>query len=127
MTISSQGNAQDFGDTTQARWSARGASNATRGLFGGGYAPTMYNIIEFVTIASTGNAQDFGDLNTAKGGCASMASSTRALWAGGETPAPQDEIDFVEIASTGNGVDFGDIASSTKTLGGGLSNGHGGL
>ncbi len=56
-----------------------------------------------------------------------MASSTRALRAGGETPAPQDEIDFVEIASTGNGVDFGDIASSTKTLGGGLSNGHGGL
>ena len=127
VTISSQGNAQDFGDTTQARWSARGASNATRGLFGGGYTPTMYNIIEFVTIASTGNAQDFGDLNTAKGGCAAMASSTRALWAGGETPVPQDAIDFVEISTTGNGVDFGDIASSTKTLGGGLSNGHGGL
>ena len=87
----------------------------------------MYNIIEFVTIASTGNAIDFGDLNTAKGGCAAMASSTRALWAGGETPTPQDAIDFVEIATTGNGVDFGDISSSTKTLAGGLSNGHGGL
>ena len=127
VTISTTGNAQDFGDTTQARWSSRAASNSTRGMWGGGYTPTMYNIIDFVTIASTGNAQDFGDLNTAKGGCFSMASSTRALFGGGETPTPQDAIDYVEIATTGNGVDFGDISSSTKTLGGGLSNGHGGL
>ena len=87
----------------------------------------MYNIIDFVTIASTGNAQDFGDLTEAKGGCFSMASSTRALFGGGETPTTQDEIDYVEISTTGNGIDFGDISSSTKTLGGGLSNGHGGL
>jgi len=127
VTISTQGDAQDFGDTTQARWSGRAASNSTRGMWGGGYAPTMYNIIDFVTIASTGNAQDFGDLTQARGGCAAMASSTRALWAGGETPTTQDEIDYVEIATTGNGIDFGDISSSTKTLGGGLSNGHGGL
>ena len=127
VTISTTGNAQDFGDTTQARWSSRAASNSTRGMWGGGYTPTMYNIIDFVTIASTGNAQDFGDLITAKGGCFSMASSTRALFGGGETPAPQDAIDYVEIATTGNGIDFGDISSSTKTLAGGLSNGHGGL
>jgi hypothetical protein len=127
VTISTQGDAQDFGDTTQARWSGRAASNSTRGMWGGGYAPTMYNIIDFVTIASTGNAQDFGDLTEAKGGCFSMASSTRALFGGGETPTPQDEIDYVQIATTGNGIDFGDIASSSKTLGGGLSNGHGGL
>jgi len=127
VTISTTGNAANFGDLTQARWSVRGTSNSTRGMWGGGYTPTMYNIIDFVTIASTGNAQDFGDLNTAKGGCAAMASSTRALWAGGETPGVQDEIDYVEIATTGNGIDFGDIASSSKTLGGGLSNGHGGL
>ena len=127
VTISTQGDAQDFGDTTQARWSSRAASNSTRGMWGGGYTPTMYNIIDFVTIASTGNAQDFGDLITAKGGCFSMASSTRALFGGGETPATQAPIDFVEIATTGNGVDFGDISSSSKTLAGGLSNGHGGL
>jgi len=127
VTISSQGNAQDFGNLTQARWSISGASNSTRGMWGGGYTPTMYNIIDFVTIASTGNAQDFGDLTEARGGCFSMASSTRALFGGGETPTIQDEIDYVEIATTGNGTDFGDISSSTKTLGGGLSNGHGGL
>jgi len=127
VTISTTGNAQDFGDTTQARWSARAASNSTRGMWGGGYSPTMYNIIDFVTIATTGNAQDFGDLNTAKGGCFSMASSTRALFGGGETPGAQSPIDYVEIATTGNGIDFGDISSSSKTLAGGLSNGHGGL
>ena len=50
-----------------------------------------------------------------------------ALFGGGETPTTQNAIDSVEIATTGNGVDFGDISSSTKTLAGGLSNGHGGL
>ena len=56
-----------------------------------------------------------------------MASSTRALFGGGETPGTQSPIDYVEIATTGNGIDFGDISSSSKTLAGGLSNGHGGL
>ena len=127
MTISTQGDAQDFGDTTQARWSASGCSNATRGMWGGGYTPTMYNIIDFVTIASTGNAQDFRDLTEARGGCGSLASSLRAIWAGGETPAPQEEIDVVTISTTGNATDFGDISAGTRTLPAGCSNGHGGL
>ena len=94
---------------------------------GGGYTPTMYNIIDFVTIASTGNAQDFGDLTEARGGCGSLASSLRAIWAGGETPAPKAEIDVVTISTTGNATDFGDISAGTRTLPAGCSNGQGGL
>ena len=44
------------------------ASNATRGVFGGGYispADANTNVMEFITIASTGNAADFGDLLSA--------------------------------------------------------------
>ena len=40
-------------------------SNATRGIFGGGYqaAPAGgHNIMQYVTINSNGNAVDFGDL-----------------------------------------------------------------
>ena len=69
VTISTLGNAQDFGDTTVAVDALAGASNSTRGLHAGGRtgspaAEALQNVIGFITIASTGNASDFGDLVT---------------------------------------------------------------
>ena len=66
ITIASEGNGTDFGDLTAARRSHGGMSNSIRGLFVGGYTPTVLNTIDFITIASAGNAQDFGDLLSAK-------------------------------------------------------------
>ena len=66
ITIASEGNGTDFGDLTAARRSHGGMSNSIRGLFVGGYTPTVLNTIDFITIASAGNAQDFGDLLAAK-------------------------------------------------------------
>ena len=73
VTIATQGNAIDFGDSLTGGYGCGGASR-TRGVSGGGYfanAPTgesggFTNIIDFVEIATTGNAQDFGDLSAAK-------------------------------------------------------------
>jgi hypothetical protein len=67
VTISTLGNAQDFGDITVAVDALAGASNSTRGLHAGGRtgspAPeALQNVIGFITIASAGNATDFGDL-----------------------------------------------------------------
>ena len=69
VTISTLGNAQDFGDMTVAVDALAGASNSTRGLHAGGrtgspVAEALQNVIGFITIASTGNASDFGDLVT---------------------------------------------------------------
>ena len=69
VTISTLGNAQDFGDTTVAVDALAGASNSTRGLHAGGRTGTpaseaLQDVIGFITIASTGNSQDFGDLVT---------------------------------------------------------------
>ena len=69
VTISTLGNAQDFGDTTVAVSALAGASNSTRGLHAGGRTGTpaaeaLKNDIGFITIASAGNATDFGDLVT---------------------------------------------------------------
>ena len=69
VTISTLGNAQDFGDTTVAVNSLASASNSTRGLHAGGrtgspVSEALQNVIGFITIASTGNAADFGDLVT---------------------------------------------------------------
>ena len=66
ITISTLGNAIDFGDLTVERATTAGVSSQTRGVFAGGYTPTpaatSLNMIDYVTIMSTGNAIDFGDL-----------------------------------------------------------------
>ena len=69
VTISTLGNAQDFGDMTVAVDNFAETSNSIRGLHAGGRTGTpaaeaLQNVIGFITIASTGNASDFGDLVT---------------------------------------------------------------
>ena len=68
ITISSAGNATDFGNLTAVREDTAGISSPTRGVFGGGLNTdgNEVNIIEYITIASTGNATDFGDLSASK-------------------------------------------------------------
>ena len=63
ITISTLGNATDFGNLLAGASFIRGCSSSTRGVFGGGQAPGAQNVMQFVTIASTGNATDFGDLD----------------------------------------------------------------
>ena len=111
FTISTTGDAQDFGDLTLSRFGMGGGASRTRGLFMGGATPVRSDRIDFVTIASTGDATDFGNLlsnNATTGG----SSSTRAFTMGGSTPATTNVIQYVTIASTGDAQDFGDISTS---------------
>ena len=55
------GNSIDFGDLSQARFSASGTSSSTRGLFMSGRTPGLVSTIDSIEIATTGNAVDFGD------------------------------------------------------------------
>ena len=114
ITISTQGNTQNFGDLIRRSSAMGGGASSTRGVFGGGYiAPTtITNIIDYITIASEGNSIDFGDLfnnrRSLMQGCCS--SSTRALFSGGETPAAAyNYIDYITIATLGTAIDFGDL------------------
>ena len=113
-----------FGDLSAIRSHPGGASNATRGLFAGGYVPGNLDVIDFITIASTGNALDFGNFISSGNGLAGVASPTRAVF-GGAHPSPYNNYGFVEFATTGNAQDFGDLSGNVGL--GGASNGHGGL
>lgn len=120
INISSQGNATDFGDSTEARVGGSCPSSKTRGLFGGGNggAPAYPSsvTIDFITFSSTGDATDFGNLTDgADYGRSCISSGTRGLFAGG-WPANSDVIDFVTIASLGNALDFGNL---NENMGGG--------
>jgi hypothetical protein len=78
ITISTLGNAVDFGDFSTVKFDSGGCSNSIRGLFGGGNSPntsTRVNTIDYVTIMSIGNAQDFGDLTVVRNAISSGACS----------------------------------------------------
>ena len=127
VTISTQGNAADFGDATATGSSNCAASNSTRGILAGNENGTV-DTIQYVTISTLGNAADFGDLlSSGLFACAAAASSTRAVIAGGYvSPTQVTDIQYVQIMTTGNGIDFGDLTTAIYSLGG-CSNGHGGL
>ena len=65
ITISTLGNAQDFGDTTVARNTSMGTASSTRMVTCGGSDPSASDVIDYVQIMSKGNAIDFGNLNVA--------------------------------------------------------------
>jgi len=123
ITISSTGDAQDFGDLTQARYASGVCSSSTRGVFSGGGIPTTYNIIDYVTILSTGNALDFGDLIAASQQSAGCSSSTRGIFGGGASAV--NTIEYITISSTGNAQDFGDLTQARRNHAACASSTHG--
>jgi hypothetical protein len=116
ITISTTGNAIDFGDLTVSRYSPSACSSSSRGIFsggGGGPAPGTHNTIDYITISSTGSAQDFGDLLTALQYTSSLSNQTRGVIAGGITV---NTIQYITIASTGDAKDFGDLSGSKYSV-----------
>jgi len=120
VTISSTGDATDFGNLVEARYGMGACSNQTRGLFGGGYRPSpntdMVNFVDYITIAQTGNAIDFGDLTVARMYLSAASSSTRGVFLSGRTGTNPytyyDTIDYVNLSTQGNAADFGNLLSA---------------
>ena len=112
ITISSTGDALDFGDLTESRGPGGGVASPTRGVWMHGDktdSPHRTDTIDYVTISSKGNAQDFGNTTGSHGhGNGNVSDSTRGICAGGN-PGPQNNIEYITIATTGNGQDFGDL------------------
>ena len=126
ITISTTGDGTEFGDATVASDMLACMSNATRGLFGGGYvSSTQLNNISYITMSTLGNSVDFGDLTIVNYIRGSFASSTRAVWGGGLGSA-NNTMDYVQIMTAGNATDFGDMVAAMGCYGG-ASTDHGGL
>ena len=136
VTISTSGNAIDFGDLVNSiiiggtdypsRHLAMPASSVTRGLIAGGYYFT--DAIDLITIATTGDSTDFGNLTQSRAGGNGTSNSIRGVFGGGISPTYRDTIDFVTISSAGNATDFGNLASARHYLfNGQCADAHGGL
>ena len=61
ITMASQGNAIDFGDSTNNSEGKAGMNSPTRAIWGASDDDAT-DTIEYVQIMSSGNARDFGDL-----------------------------------------------------------------
>ena len=128
VTISSAGDASDFGDDVSSRYEGAGTDNGVnaRGISAGGYStvsPASSDEISYITITSAGNAIDFGDISTARYqfGATSNGTNERGIFYG--NAASISAIDYITISSAGNSADFGDVYSSISMRGSGCSNG----
>ena len=124
ITISTEGNAQDFGDLSFTRKEGASASNATRGLFFGGNDPSAQNIIDYITITSLGDAIDFGDCISGCNLASACSSPTRAIF--GDMTGDGNSISYVTINTLGDAQDFGDLTVARNQTAG-CSDSHGGL
>lgn len=107
ISVSTTGNASDWGDLSVARFNLAACGSSTRGVFIAGnrepVSPTATNVMDYITFTSQGNAVDFGDVanpdNSYQWSAASNA--TRGII------TRLDDIFYITIASTGNTTNFG--------------------
>jgi hypothetical protein len=121
ITISSTGNATDFGDLTAARDYTAALSNGSndRGIQASGRPDgggSKTKNIDYWTISSTGNAADFGDLltdTTAPATCSNDTNDRGIFMCGaGGSYYFTNVIQYITITSTGNATDFGDMVGA---------------
>ena len=117
ITISTLGNAQDFGDLIAAKAQVASCASRTRGLISGG-TPSAVDTIQHVTIASTGDAIDAANLTNGRRAHTSFSNQTRGIVAaGGNDPSALATIDYVTISSLADAQDFGDLSETKGYVG----------
>jgi hypothetical protein len=119
ITVTTTGNATDFGDLVTATESNSSCASTTRGITAMGAAGTL---IQYVTIATTGNASSFGNMTFKAYVGAAVNNSTRGVFAMGqrdEAPTGRSDVmEYITIATTGNSTDFGDLTAARAALAG---------
>lgn len=113
ITITTAGNATDFGDLGEQRAYPGGGSNGTRAVVAGGVYGNAKDTIYYFAIATTGNASTFGTLTTRRSRLAGLSNKTRAVFGGGQDIGGQTDntMDYITVDTTGNATDFGDITN----------------
>ena len=125
ITISTLGNAIDFGNLTGSRKWGGAAASRTRGCWAGGDPSGA--TIDYVTISSLGNAIDFGD-RTSGNESDGLSTEIRGVFTQGyAAPAIRNVMEYITIASKGDAIDFGDLSvgRGSQGQGGGASSTRG--
>jgi hypothetical protein len=125
ITISTTGDATDFGDLLYATNENTSFGSSTRGFTTGssGNVVAAMNVIQYINLPTGGASVDFGDLLYQTSTCTAVSSSTRGVVAGGRdySSTPVDNINYVTMASAGNAVSFGTLSSSRWSMNSGCA------
>ena len=114
--FSSDANATDVGDLTQARGRATGQSSSASGYTSGGLAPPTVNTIDKFPFSSDGNASDVGDLTQVRYWSAGQTSDVSGYTSGGP-PAPAGQtnvIDKFPFSTDADATDVGDLTADRE-------------
>jgi hypothetical protein len=109
--FSSDTNATDVGDLSQARETEAGQSSDANGYSSGGFAPPEVNTIDKFPFASDANATDVGDLTQARSLSTGQSSTNHGYTSGGGS---SNVIDKFTFASNANATDVGDLTVSRE-------------
>ena len=113
ITISTLGNAEDFGDLPTAAYAGGAIGNSTRGFKLGGYAPGISNAVNVFTFASKGDAVDSVNLAGVTAYPGECSNEVRGVLVGNSHPTATNVIQYIDLALTNDGVDFGDLSYTT--------------
>ncbi len=130
FSFTSDDNATDVGNLTQARQYVTGHSSFTHGYAscgsnGGDGLPNQFNIIDKWTFASDANATDVGDSTQTRWAASSQSSSTHGYTCGGYSTQYHNIIDKFPFASNANATDVGDQTAARHAGCGNFSKTHG--
>jgi len=114
ITIATTGDATDFGDLVDAKYSSAGVGSPTRGIFLGGDPNRSKNY--FFIFSSQGGTNNFGNLIEDHYNSAALSDDTRGLVLGGTTVV--NTIEFITMATTGDASDFGDLFDGNRLAAG---------
>ena len=119
ITISSAGNAVDYGDLINSVQFYGGVcSSHRRWIYFGGTPNNPTNQMQFGEISHTGNGTDFGNLTESTHyNPSGVGNRTRGVRMGGSVDpsgGAQNTMDFWTYESLGNAVDFGDLVAAKR-------------
>ena len=107
--FSSDANATDVGDLTQARNGPSGQSSSTYGYSSGGETPPVVSTIDKFPFSSDTNATDVGDLAVSLRNAAGQSSTTDGYSSGGLSGSPENRIQKFSFTSDANASDIADL------------------
>ena len=118
VTISSQGNATDYGDLINSIYFYAGMCSSNRRWVHFGGAPTNPSTqMQYGQFASTGNGVDFGNLTQhTHYNPSGVSNQTRGIRMGGAA-APtgsQNNIEYWTFETLSNSIDFGDLVTASR-------------
>lgn len=114
VTISTLGNAINFGNLTLSRGNQGACASETRGLYAGGSDPQGWpkSNIDYITIATPGNATNFGNLTSDWSGPSGCSNGYLGLFSGGYNSGTYSGIEYVTISTDGNAQTFGNLTEN---------------